>query len=140
LHEEFAREYEVEGANNKRFGLVVGGILALFACLRIYLHSELGSVAIILGIAGFGLMGAAVVFPDRLTPLNRAWARLGLLLHKVTNPLFLAVMYFLAIIPTGLMMRAFGVDPMARRIDKNGNYWVKRSNGSSTAESLGQPF
>ena len=34
LHEEFARDYPVEGASNKRFGFVVGGIALLFGCVR----------------------------------------------------------------------------------------------------------
>ena len=115
LHEEFARDYHVEAASEKRFGLVVGGILLAFGCIRAWLHSEIGWFSGLLGGVGLVLIVAALIKPAVLAPANRGWAKLGLLLHKVTNPLFLGVMYALAIVPTGLMMRAFGADPMGRK-------------------------
>ena len=80
----------------------------------------------------------------RWRPLNRGWNKLGLILHKVTNPLFLGAMYAIAIVPTGLLMRAFGVDPMglrargaraptgsrATRAARPRNRWKIRSEGS----------
>ena len=61
------------------------------------------------------LILAALVKPDALEPANRGWNELGLVLHKITNPLFLGAMYAVAIIPTGLLMRVFGADPMGLR-------------------------
>ena len=42
LHEEYTRDYHVEAASNKRFGLIVGGIALAFGCIRAYLHGEVG--------------------------------------------------------------------------------------------------
>ena len=140
LHEEFSREHAVETASNKRFGLVVGAILLAFGCIRAYLHGEIGWLAGVLGGIGLALIVAALVKPDVLEPANRGWNKLGLLLHKVTNPLFLGAMYAIAIVPTGLMMRAFGVDPMGLRRPRKDSYWIARNKGSSTAQSLEKPF
>ena len=85
-------------------------------------------------------MLAAVTVPDALAPVNRGWMKLGLLLHKITNPVFLGLMFLLAILPTGLAMRAFGKDPMARKLGKEERYWVKRKTTASTPETLVQPF
>ena len=140
LHEEFSREHAVEAASNKRFGLVVGAILLAFACIRAYLHGEVGWLAGLFGGIGLALIAAALIKPDVLEPANRGWNKLGLLLHKVTNPLFLGAMYAIAIVPTGLMMRAFGVDPMGLRRQRQDSYWIARNKGSSTAQSLEKPF
>src|SRR5882757_10247794 len=105
LHEEFSRDYSVEAASNKRFGLIVGGILLLFGCIRAWLHGEIGIVAGAMGGIGLVLIVAALIKPDVLEGANRGWGKLGLLLHKVTNPVFLGLMYAGAIVPTGLMMR-----------------------------------
>jgi len=140
LHEEFSREHAVEAASNRRFGLVVGAILLAFGCIRAYLHGEIGWLAGMLGGIGLALIVAALVKPDVLEPANRGWNKLGLLLHKVTNPLFLGAMYAIAIVPTGLMMRAFGVDPMGLRRPRKDSYWIARNKGGSTAESLEKPF
>jgi hypothetical protein len=140
LHEEFSREHAVEAASNRRFGLVVGGITLVFGCLRTWLHGEIGAFSGALIAVGLVLMIAALIKPDVLEPANRGWAKLGLLLHKVTNPIFLGGMYVIAIVPTGLMMRVFGVDPMGLRRPRGNSYWIARGKTGSTVQSLEQPF
>jgi saxitoxin biosynthesis operon SxtJ-like protein len=140
LHEEFAREYAVEAASNKRFGLVVGGIALAFGCLRTWWHAEVGILGGVLIAIGLVLIAAALIKPDALEGAHRGWMKLGLLLHKVTNPIFLGAMYVIAIVPTGLMMRVFGIDPMGMRRPRGETYWIARGKGGSTAESLERPF
>lgn len=140
LHEEFARDYHVEAASNKRFGLIVGGILLLFGVLRTYLHGEIGYLSGLLAGVGLVLVIAALTRPDVLEPANRGWNKLGLLLHRVTNPIFLGGLYAIAIVPTGLLMRAFRVDPMGLRRQPKGTYWNARNKTGSTAQSLEKPF
>jgi hypothetical protein len=140
LHEEFSREHAVEAASNKRFGLVVGAILLAFGCIRAYLHGEIGWFAGLLGGIGLVLILAALIKPDVLEGANRGWNKLGLILHKVTNPIFLGGMYAIAIVPTGLLMRAFGVDPMGLRRERKDTYWIARGKTGSTAQSLEKPF
>jgi len=70
---------------------------------------------------------AALVRPAALAPLNRLWTAFGLLLHRITNPLFLGVIFFLAILPTALILRALGKDLLRIRLDKSApTYWIKR--------------
>lgn len=139
LHEEYSRDYQVEAASNKRFGLVVGAILLLFGAIRALWHWEIGWLAGVLGGIGLILMLAALIKPDVLASANRGWNKLGLVLHKVTNPLFLGAMYAIAIVPTGLLMRAFGADPM--NLKRGGStYWSAREKSGSTAQSLEKPF
>lgn len=140
LHEEFSREHAVKAASNKRFGLVVGAILLVFCCIRSYLHGEVGWFSGVLGCTGLVLILAALIKPDVLEPANRGWNKLGLLLHKVTNPIFLGGMYLVAIVPTGLMMRAFGIDPMGLRRERKDTFWIARGKRGSTAQSLEKPF
>lgn len=139
LHEQFVRQYEVEGSSNRRFGWVVGGLLLLFGCVRMYLHG-IGPFSGALASAGLILAAAAALRPEILGPANRAWAKLGLLLHKITNPVFLGLMFGGAIVPTGLIMRAFGADPMGQRRRDQETYWRKRNATGSTVKSLEQPF
>jgi hypothetical protein len=139
LHEQFSREHEGEAASDKRFGLVVGGIAVLFGCLRAAWHAEISPFSGALIAMGLLLIAIALVKPGALESANLAWAKLGQLLHTVTNPIFLGGMYVIAIVPTGLMMRVFGVDPMGLR--RRGNtYWIARGKGGSTAQSLENPF
>jgi hypothetical protein len=140
LHEEFSREHAVEAASNKRFGLIVGGITLVFGAARAAWHAEVGILSGVLTVIGVVLIAAALIKPDALEGAHRGWMKLGMLLHKVTNPIFLGAMYGIAIVPTGLMMRLFGVDPMGLRRPRGETFWIARGKGSSSAESLEKPF
>jgi hypothetical protein len=65
--------------------------------------------------------------PKVLTPLNRLWLAFGMLLGRVISPSMLFIVYLIAVVPTGLLMRLFGKDPLHRRFDpKATSYWVHR--------------
>jgi hypothetical protein len=62
-----------------------------------------------------------------LAPLNRAWMKFGVLLHRVVSPLVLGLIFFGLFTPIGMAMRAFGRDAMKRRFEPQApSYWVKR--------------
>ena len=141
LHEQFSRGHQkVEHASNRRFGLIIGAIVFLIGAVRVWLFGTFAGIDIALLLIGIALMAAGATVPDVLQPLNRAWGLLGLALHKVMNPVVLGLMFVIAILPTGLIMRALGKDPMARRLGQNEDYWRKRTTSGSTADSLKQPF
>ena len=50
--------------------------------------------------------------PQFLTPLNRLWFELGVLLGKIVSPIVLGVIFFLLITPVSLLIRAFGRDAL----------------------------
>ena len=62
-----------------------------------------------------------------LTPLNRAWMKLGELLGRVVSPVVLGVIFFGVFTPAGAIMRLLGRDAMCRSFDAAApSYWVKR--------------
>jgi hypothetical protein len=66
--------------------------------------------------------------PGLLAPLNRLWSRFGLLLHRIVNPVVLGLIFVVAILPIGLLLRALGKDPL--RLKRHANqttYWLKRT-------------
>ena len=62
-----------------------------------------------------------------LTPLNRAWMKLGELLGRIVSPLVLGLIFFGVFTPVGMVMRLFGRDALYRSIDAAApSYWVRR--------------
>jgi hypothetical protein len=62
-----------------------------------------------------------------LMPLNRAWMKLGEVLHHVVSPLALGLIYFAVFTPVGLVMRLAGRDALSRRFEPaRPTYWVRR--------------
>jgi len=62
---------------------------------------------------------AGVLMPDRLEPWRTRWMKFGELIGLVTTPVLMAVLYYLAITPAG-MLRRF------RRPPKRTSGWHQR--------------
>jgi hypothetical protein len=79
--------------------------------------------------------------PGALKPLNRLWLKFGILLHKVINPIVMALVFFATVLPTGLVMRALGKDLLRLKRQPNANsYWIERRPPGPTAESMKDQF
>jgi hypothetical protein len=77
--------------------------------------------------------GLALIWPRALAPANRIWLRVGLLMHRIVNPIVMGAIFYLVVTPFGLVMRLLGKGPAAmRRADRSAtSYWIARSGGSS---------
>ena len=115
---------ETHGSSNRVFGWVFGVIFAIIGLLP-FAHRAAPRVwALVLS----GLCGVlAVVFPQALAGPNRLWTRFGLLLHAVTNPVALFLIYVLAVAPMGLLMRLLGKDLLSLSYNEGSrSYWIIR--------------
>jgi hypothetical protein len=73
-------------------------------------------------------LACALLAPRLLRPLNQLWFKLGLLLHHVVNPIVMSVLYFGAMVPMGLVVRALRKDLLHLKFDKDAkSYWITRS-------------
>ncbi len=108
---------ELDRKGLREFGLVTGGIIAgLFGLFFPWILDV--AIPYWPWIVG-GTLGAwALIAPSTLRSFYRAWMRFALILSRITTPLIMGLAYGLVIIPTGLIMRAIGRDPMARRFDE----------------------
>ena len=83
----------------------------------------------------------AVLWPDLLHPLNRAWLALGRLLHRVVSPLVMSAVFFLCVTPVAWIMRLRGKDvlSLARRPDLP-SYWIAREPSPPPSETMKRQF
>jgi Saxitoxin biosynthesis operon protein SxtJ len=145
FHEDFSRKEEVKGASDRGFGLTVGGVVLAIAALRSGLElwdsAAPGWVEGVLAGVGALLVGFGLAAPARLSALNRAWTRLGLLLFKVVNPVVLGLIYLTTIVPIGLLMRLRGRDLLHLEIDRQAqSYWVVREPPGPAPETMIRQF
>jgi hypothetical protein len=68
-------------------------------------------------IVALALTAAALAWPSALRPILWFWIRLGFALGWVNSRIVLTVLFFAVIVPMGLLMRALGRDPVARKLD-----------------------
>ena len=136
-HESFIREEAAEPGSDRNFGLVMAGALALVSLLNGWHHGRLWPWEAI--VAVFFLIAAWLV-PSALRPLNRLWMRLGLLLHKIVNPIVMGLLFYGTILPTGLVMRLRGRDLLRLRRDPGApTYWLARPPGPAP-ETMKEQF
>jgi len=80
---------------------------------------------------GLALVIAALVVPARLGPINRAWMGLAAAMSKITTPVFMGIVYFAVLTPTGLLRRLAGKNSVLRpRTAKS--FWVSRADSQRT--------
>jgi hypothetical protein len=121
---------EVTGASNRSFGFVFAAVFALIAFLPLWRGAEPRYWA-----AGLSLLliVMSLVRPALLAPANRAWFVVGLVLHRITNPILMAVVFFIGVTPFALVTRV--VNPrFARRMRPDASastYWISRDSGVS---------
>jgi hypothetical protein len=110
-------------AEGRKFGLTLAaafGVLALIAWWRGGEHAP-----IVLGtLAGLFLLGGVLV-PARLGPVQRAWMGMAHAISKVTTPIFMGLVYFLVITPSGVVRRLFGANAL-RAAQRRTSGWVDR--------------
>jgi len=112
-------------AEGRKFGLTVGiAFLVLAGLLYFWRHKE--TIAAVIGGLGALLVLASLAVPTRLGPLQRAWMGLAHALSKVTTPVFMGIVYFFVLGPTGLVMRLFGKNPLVAN-QRDGSVWAVRA-------------
>lgn len=124
-HENFSRDEAVSIGSDRSFGLVMAAGLAVLASLSAWREGRAWPVFATIAML---FLVTALLVPAALNPINRAWLKLGLLLHKIVNPLVMGLVFYGAVLPTGLVMRAMGRDLLRLKPQpKAESYWIVRT-------------
>lgn len=107
----------------RKFGLVMAAAIVVLGLLRYALHGfsqfPLWFFVVAAIFAGFGLL-----WPRGLKPVFIGWIKFALVLNWIVTHLLLTIVYFLIIVPMGIVMRLFSEDPLKRKwLPKNESYW-----------------
>lgn len=139
-HERLSAHHEqpIKGSSNRSFGLIFAAFFCIIALLPLFSRGEVRLWALMVA-AVFAVI--AITVPSILTPLNKAWMRLGLLLHRVVNPIVLGLMFLIAIVPIGLLMRLIGKDLLRLKFSRDASsYWIVREPKGPDPRSLNRQF
>ena len=141
FHEALVGHGAVEGPSNRSFGLTVGGIFMALGSGRSLIGWDLDFTSVMMLTVGVALLSLAAVSPKSLGSANRLWMRLGALLARIINPLVLLLVYALAFVPIGFVMRLRGHDPLRLKHAAAGeSYWIRRPSQDSMVERMSKQF
>lgn len=96
-------------------------------------------VALSAAMVGALLSIAGLLVPSHLGPIQTAWLGLAGLLSRVTTPIFMGLVYFGVLTPTGVLIRLFGRNPLTRH-HRNDSLWVSRDSEDSRQGSMKRQF
>jgi hypothetical protein len=130
---------KVVPGSSRSFGFVFAGLFLLLALSPIVLrHQEPRLWA--LGLSAIFLV-VALFTPKLLQPFNRLWFGFGLVLHAIINPIIMALIFTITVIPTGLALRICGKDPLRlKRAPLLDSYWVRRNPPGPQTGSMSKQF
>ena len=108
--------------SNKSFGLVFAAVFCVIGLWPIFSSEAVRwwSMA-----TAFALAVIAFILPSILEWPNRLWTRFGLLLHRITNPILLGILFALVFIPMALWLRIARRQPISRRSADETTFWHK---------------
>lgn len=126
------------GGSDKAFGIVFCVVFLLVALYPLVGGSPIRLWS--LGVAAL-FLAAAFLAPRLLAPLNLIWTKFGLLLHRIVSPIALLIVFCLAVIPTGLLVRLRGKDLLRLRLEPDAKtYWIERDPPGRSDQQMKKQF
>ena len=120
----YKQHVEINIGSEKSFGVIFSIIFLIVALYPLADSQELNLWAVIVS-AIFLLL--ALVVPKALSLPNKLWFKFGILLGSIVAPIVMVFVYFITVLPTGIIMRLLGKDLLKQKLDKDAkSYWIKR--------------
>ena len=111
-------------SSNRSFGIVFFVFFLIVAIWPLKNGEDLRVWSLIMSFI-FLLLG--LINSKILTPLNKLWFKLGIFLGNFISPIVMALVFFLVVTPTGIIMRLSGKNLLRIKKMKNvKTYWIKR--------------
>ncbi len=129
---------KVKESSDRSFGIVFAVVFALIGAWPLLFDGRPRLWALAISAVFFAL---AFLFARALAPLNFVWKKIGLALHHITNPIIMGLVYFVAIVPMGLVLRAMGKDLLRLKLDQTASsYWIVRDPPGPKRGSMSKQF
>ena len=110
-------------SSNRSFGIVFFVFFLIVAFWPLKNGEDLRVWSLIISFI-FLLLG--LINSKILTPLNKLWFKLGIFLGNFISPIVMALVFFLVVTPTGIIMRLSGKNLLRIKKMKNvKTYWIK---------------
>ena len=110
-------------AQGRKFAFTLGIALVVLGAFSLWRGHTIAPFVLL--VPGAVLLVAGLVIPQHLGPIERAWMALGHKMSVIMTPVLMVVLYYGTITSFGLLMRAFGKQPLTEN-QQPGTAWVDR--------------
>ena len=116
---------KIKIGSNKSFGIVFFTVFLIIAIWPLLNGYEIRYWSLIISIV-FLILG--ILNSKILTPLNKIWFKIGILLGNVISPIVMSIIFFLVVTPTAFIMKILGKDLLNLKKNTKNSYWIKKQN------------
>lgn len=123
----------------RKFGITTGLIVVVLFAFFFPWAFDAASMPVWPWVVAGLLWVPALLVPNSLQPVYAGWMRIGHAIGWVNTRIILGLIFYVLVLPMGLVMRLFAKDPMARKFDDSaGSYRVKTV--SEPKDRLEKPY
>ena len=119
---------KIKISSNKSFGIVFFTVFLIIAIWPLLNGYEIRYWSLIISVV-FLILG--ILNSKILTPLNKIWFKIGILLGNVISPIVMSIIFFLVVTPTSFIMKILGNDLLNLKKNTKNSYWIKKQNQNS---------
>lgn len=133
-HEPAVTHKKLNVASNQSLGYTFA-ILLFCAGIWPWLFND-SAVNLWFFIVSLILFNLAFFLPRVLEPVNRLWFKLGIILQFCITPIVMALLFFLLVTPTAILMNLMGWDLLKLRRSKCNSYWKSHEDSNQEKSSM----
>jgi len=119
---------EIKISSNRSFGIVFFIFFLIVSLYPLFNNESLRIWSLIISLTFLIL---SLINSKILTPLNKIWNKIGIILGQIVSPFIMGIIFFLVITPTGLIMRFLKKDLLNLKFNKNKTYWIEKTDKKS---------
>jgi len=116
---------KIKIGSNRSFGIVFSIVFLIIAIWPLLSGKEISYWLLIISVV-FLILG--LIKSKILTPLNKIWFKIGILLGNIVSPVVLGVIFFLVVTPTSIIMKILRKDLLNLKKNNNNSYWIEKNN------------
>ena len=123
---------DIKIGSNKSFGIVFFVVFLIIGLWPLINNGDIRNWSVIISaiFLVLGLLNSKV-----LTPLNKAWFRIGIFLGNFIAPIVMAIVFFFVVTPTGFLMKIIKKDLINLKKNNNKSYWIEKNEIKSSMKN-----
>ena len=114
---------DIKIGSNKSFGIVFFIVFLIIALYPMLKGQDLRLWSLIISFI-FLILG--MINSSILTPLNILWFKFGILLGNIISPIVMAIVFFVVVTPTGIIMKILRKDLIGLKKNNKNTYWIEK--------------
>ena len=119
---------KIKIGSNKSFGIVFFTVFFIISIWPLLSSNEIRYWSLVISVV-FLILG--IINSKILTPLNKVWFKIGILLGNIISPIIMGIIFFLVVTPTSLIMKILGKDLLNLKKNAKNSYWIEKKNQNS---------